>query len=136
MMARGTAGPSDVFDPYVRTISNLIVDQTLGNPSAILTGLQRAGIVAPADQMTVTAQISAAYEPLADEFKAVQDAARGECRSAGGGFGQPGQCGSSSRGCSHRVGPRGRTRRLWTRSMMASWRCSTPTASSSTAPTS
>ena len=34
----GTAGPSDVFDPYVRTISNLIVDQTLGNPSAILTG--------------------------------------------------------------------------------------------------
>ena len=26
------------FDPNVRTISNLIVDQTLGNPSAILTG--------------------------------------------------------------------------------------------------
>jgi Ca2+-binding RTX toxin-like protein len=72
----GPAGPSDVFDPHVRTISNLIVDQTLGNPSAILTGLQRAGIVAPADQMTVTAQITAAYEPLADEFKAVQDAAR------------------------------------------------------------
>ncbi|KRR18482.1 peroxidase family protein [Bradyrhizobium retamae] len=72
----GSAGPSDVFDPYVRTISNLIVDQTLGNPSAILTGLQRAGIVAPADQMTVTAQITAAYEPLADEFKAVGDAER------------------------------------------------------------
>ena len=72
----GSAGPSDVFDPYVRTISNLIVDQTLGNPSAILTGLQRAGIVAPENQMTVTAQITAAYEPLADEFKAVQDAAR------------------------------------------------------------
>ncbi|XIA62903.1 hypothetical protein ACFIOY_26485 [Bradyrhizobium sp. TZ2] len=72
----GTAGPSDVFDPYVRTISNLIVDQTLGNPSAILTGLQRAGIVAPENQMTVTALITAAYEPLADEFKAVQDAAR------------------------------------------------------------
>ncbi|URK89123.1 hypothetical protein LP421_32070 (plasmid) [Rhizobium sp. RCAM05350] len=72
----GTAGPSDVFDPSVRTISNLIVDQTLGNPSAILTGLQRAGIVAPADQMAVTALITAAYEPLADEFKAVSDAER------------------------------------------------------------
>ena len=47
------AGPGDVFDPYVRTISNLIVDQTLGNPAAILTALQRAGIVDPADQMTV-----------------------------------------------------------------------------------
>jgi hypothetical protein len=39
----GPANPSDVFDPTVRTISNLLVDQTLGNPSAILTGLQRAG---------------------------------------------------------------------------------------------
>ncbi len=72
----GNTGPGDVVDPYVRTISNLIVDQTLGNPSAILTGLQRAGIVAPADQMTVTAQITAAYTPLADEFKAVEDAER------------------------------------------------------------
>ncbi|SEI20752.1 peroxidase family protein [Tardiphaga sp. OK245] len=77
----GTAGPGDVFDPYVRTISNLIVDQTLGNPSAILTGLQRAGIVAPADQMTVTAQISAAYAPLADEFKAVSDAERADAEA-------------------------------------------------------
>ena len=30
--------------PQSRTISNLIVDQTLGNPAAILTALQRAGI--------------------------------------------------------------------------------------------
>ena len=30
--------------PALRTISNLIVDQTLGNPSAILTALQRAGV--------------------------------------------------------------------------------------------
>ncbi|WP_051677361.1 peroxidase family protein [Bradyrhizobium sp. URHD0069] len=72
----GPSDPSDVFDPHVRTISNLIVDQTLGNPSAILTGLQRAGIVAPADQMTVTAQISAAYEPLAPLFKDVSEAER------------------------------------------------------------
>jgi hypothetical protein len=50
----GSAGPGDVFDPTVRIISNLLVDQTLGNPSAILTGLQRAGIVPPDQQMAVT----------------------------------------------------------------------------------
>jgi Ca2+-binding RTX toxin-like protein len=65
-----------VVDGSVRTISNLIVDQTLGNPSAILTALQRAGIVAPADQMTVTGTISAAYEPLKPLFNAVNTAAR------------------------------------------------------------
>ena len=32
-----------VFDSSLRTISNLLVDQTLGNPAAILTALQRAG---------------------------------------------------------------------------------------------
>ena len=67
----GTAGPGDVFDPTVRTISNLLVDQTLGNPSAILTGLQRAGIVPPAQQMAVTAAITAAYEPLIPLFNEV-----------------------------------------------------------------
>ena len=35
-----------VVDPALRTISNLIVDQTLGNPAAILKGLQVAGVVA------------------------------------------------------------------------------------------
>lgn len=72
----GTAAPSDVFDPTVRTISNLIVDQTLGNPSAILTALQRAGIVPAAQQMTVTAQITAAYEPLRPLFNDVGTAER------------------------------------------------------------
>jgi Ca2+-binding RTX toxin-like protein len=67
----GTAGPGDVFDPYVRTISNLIVDQTLGNPSAILTGLQRGGVVAPADEMTVLGTITVAYEAIEAEFLAV-----------------------------------------------------------------
>ena len=43
-----TIPTSVVVDPALRTISNLIVDQTLGNPSAILTALQRAGIVPPA----------------------------------------------------------------------------------------
>ncbi|MGV3576670.1 MAG: peroxidase family protein, partial [Devosia sp.] len=72
----GSAGPGDVFDPYVRTISNLIVDQTLGNPSAILTALQRAGIVADADQMTRTAEITALYEPLRPLFNALGAAER------------------------------------------------------------
>ncbi|MDP9812280.1 Ca2+-binding RTX toxin-like protein [Rhizobium tibeticum] len=67
---------SIVVDGSVRTISNLIVDQTLGNPSAILTGLQRAGIVAPSEQMAVTAEISAAYEPLKPLFNAVGVAER------------------------------------------------------------
>jgi Ca2+-binding RTX toxin-like protein len=65
-----------VVDGSVRTISNLIVDQTLGNPSAILTALQRAGIVAPEDQMAVTGTISAAYEPLKPLFNAVNTAER------------------------------------------------------------
>ena len=34
---------SMVFDSMPRTISNLLVDQTLGNPAAILTALERAG---------------------------------------------------------------------------------------------
>ena len=72
----GSGGPGDVFDPQVRTISNLLVDQTLGNPSAILTALQRAGIVDPADELTVTASISAAYAPLRPLFNALSNAER------------------------------------------------------------
>jgi Ca2+-binding RTX toxin-like protein len=72
----GTAGPGDVFDPEVRTISNLIVDQTLRNPSAILTALQRAGTVTPETQMAVTAEISAAYAPLRPLFDALGEAER------------------------------------------------------------
>jgi Ca2+-binding RTX toxin-like protein len=62
---------SIVVDSSLRTISNLIVDQTLANPSAILTALQRAGIVAPEDQMTVTGEISAAFEPIQPLFAAL-----------------------------------------------------------------
>ena len=36
-----------VFDSSLRTISNLLVDQTLGNPAAILTALERAGSANP-----------------------------------------------------------------------------------------
>jgi Ca2+-binding RTX toxin-like protein len=79
-----------VVDGSVRTISNLIVDQTLGNPSAILTALQRAGIVAPADQMTVTGTISAAYEPLKPLFNAVNTAAREHAEASAAASASPG----------------------------------------------
>ena len=46
--------------------------QSLRDPDRLATGRYRA----PADQMAVTAQISAAYAPLIHEFKAVADAAR------------------------------------------------------------
>ncbi|NOV16620.1 hypothetical protein E5S70_11120 [Ensifer adhaerens] len=86
----GTAGPGDVFDPYVRTISNLLVDQTLGNPSAILTGLQRAGIVPPDQQMAVTAAISAAYAPLIPQFRAVATEEREYAEAAAAASASPG----------------------------------------------
>jgi len=60
-----------VFDSSVRTISNLIVDQTLGNPAAILVALERAGIVPAEDRMAVTLTISDAYEGVESLFSAV-----------------------------------------------------------------
>jgi hypothetical protein len=66
------AGPGDVIDPSVRTTSNLIVDQTLGNPAAIVTSLTRNGI--EGDLLAIAASIMNAYEPLKPLFKAVDDA--------------------------------------------------------------
>ncbi|HEV7437634.1 MAG TPA: peroxidase family protein [Pseudorhizobium sp.] len=74
------AGPGDVIDPSVRLISNLLVDQTLGNPAAILTALQNAGIDDPG--MLITAQISSLYSPLKPLFKTLQEAARAEAEAA------------------------------------------------------
>ncbi|UXN62195.1 peroxidase family protein [Phyllobacterium zundukense] len=85
------ADPGDVIDPEVRTISNLIVDQTLGNPAAILTALQRAGNNDPG--MVITATISAAYAPLQDEFRAVADAQRVEAAAAAAAAANPGNTG-------------------------------------------
>ena len=56
-----------VFDSSLRTISNLLVDQTLGNPAAILTALQRAGSTT---QMTDLAAITTIYQT----FKPASDA--------------------------------------------------------------
>ena len=71
---------SMVFDSSLRTISNLIVDQTLGNPAAIIKGLQIAGIV-PADlaNVALVQAIYAAFKPASDaEYQArvVMDNAR------------------------------------------------------------
>ena len=82
------ADPGDVIDPEVRTISNLIVDQTLGNPAAIMTALQRNGISDPG--MLITASISAAYDPLREEFRAVEAAQRIEAAAAAAAAASPG----------------------------------------------
>ncbi|MBR1187294.1 peroxidase family protein [Bradyrhizobium sp. AUGA SZCCT0160] len=82
------ADPGDVIDPEVRTISNLLVDQTLANPAAILTALQRAGIDDPG--LLITQQISAAYTPLAGDFKAVAEAQRVEAAAAAAAAASPG----------------------------------------------
>ncbi|RYE86952.1 MAG: hypothetical protein EOP19_05520, partial [Hyphomicrobiales bacterium] len=74
------ATPGDVIDPSLRIISNLIVDQTLGNPSAILTALQNAGIDDPG--LVITGQISDAYAPLRSLFIDVAEAARAQASAA------------------------------------------------------
>jgi Ca2+-binding RTX toxin-like protein len=58
-----------VFDSSLRTISNLLVDQTLANPAAILEALERAG-GDPADLAAITA-IYQAFKPASvDEYQA------------------------------------------------------------------
>ena len=79
----------DIFDPEVRIISNLVVDQTLGNPAAILTALQRAG-VDPAMQLTITANITNLYAPLAPLFQAVAEAERDNASASAAAAASPG----------------------------------------------
>ncbi|WP_417581806.1 peroxidase family protein [Pelagibacterium sp.] len=82
------ANPGDVIDASVRIISNLIVDQTLGNPAAILTALEAAGIDDPG--LVITGQISSAYAPLRPLFIDVADAARSEASAAAAAAANPG----------------------------------------------
>lgn len=69
-----------VFDSSLRTISNLIVDQTLGNPAAIIKGLQIGGLVdANLANVGLVQAIYAAFKPASDaEYQArvVMDNAR------------------------------------------------------------
>jgi Ca2+-binding RTX toxin-like protein len=83
------AEPGDVIDPEVRTISNLLVDQTLGNPAAILTALQRAG-ADPAQQLTIAAEITAAYDPISPLFQAVAVAERNDAAASAAAAASPG----------------------------------------------
>ncbi|HSV61092.1 MAG TPA: peroxidase family protein [Variovorax sp.] len=68
--------PSDdpgsvVFDSSIRTTSNLIVDQTLGNPAAILTALDRAGSANPMDDLVAVTAIYQTFKPASDaEYQA------------------------------------------------------------------
>ncbi len=82
------ATPGDVIDPSIRIISNLIVDQTLGNPSAILTALQNAGVDDPG--LVITGQISDAYAPLRPLFIDVAEAAREQASAAAAAAANPG----------------------------------------------
>ena len=60
-----------VFDSSLRTISNLLVDQTLGNPAAILEGLARAGSADPLIDLPAITAIYQAFKPASDaEYQA------------------------------------------------------------------
>ncbi|HEV2599988.1 peroxidase family protein, partial [Sphingopyxis sp.] len=61
-----------VIDSSLRTISNLLVDQTLSNPAAIIVALQRSGI--EGDLIALAQSIKAEYEPIKSFFKDVDDA--------------------------------------------------------------
>ncbi|TWT01670.1 peroxidase family protein [Reyranella sp. CPCC 100927] len=66
---------SIVVDSSVRTISNLIVDQTLDNPAAIMVALQRAG-AAPGNELATALTIKAEYQLVKPLFEDVQDTHR------------------------------------------------------------
>jgi len=87
----GSGVGGDVMDPSIRIISNLIVDQTLANPSAILTALQNAGNDDPG--MVITGQISALYAPLRPLFIAVAEMQRAQASAAAAAAANPGNAG-------------------------------------------
>ncbi|AOO82189.1 peroxidase family protein [Bosea vaviloviae] len=62
---------SMVFDSSLRTISNLLVDQTLANPAAVLTALERAGSADPMADLALVTPIYTAFKPAFDaEYQA------------------------------------------------------------------
>ncbi|MBJ2154272.1 peroxidase family protein [Variovorax sp. IB41] len=77
-----------VFDSSLRTISNLLVDQTLGNPAAILTALDRAGAANPMADLAAITVIYQAFKPASDaEYQArvVAQNARADAEELGDG---------------------------------------------------
>ena len=60
-----------VFDSSLRTISNLLVDQTLGNPAAVLTALQNAGSANEMADLDAVNFIYQVFKPASDaEYQA------------------------------------------------------------------
>lgn len=55
-----------VFDGSLRTISNFLVDQTLGTPAGILEGLARAGSDDPLTDLSAITAIYLAFKPASD----------------------------------------------------------------------
>jgi hypothetical protein len=81
-----------VFDASLRTISNLLVDQTLGNPAAILTALDRSGAANPMADLAAITVIYQAFKPASDaEYQArvVAQNARADAEELGDGDRRP-----------------------------------------------
>ena len=69
--APSNVASSVVVDSSLRTISNLLVDQTLANPAAILEALERAGSVDPFGDLPAVTAIYQAFRPAsAAEYQA------------------------------------------------------------------
>jgi Ca2+-binding RTX toxin-like protein len=76
---------SIVVDSSLRTISNLLVDQTLGNPAAVLTALERAGSANATGELAAVTTIYQAFKPAFDaEYQArvVMQSARADYDAA------------------------------------------------------
>ncbi len=83
--------PGNVVDSDPRTISNLIVDQTLANPAAIIAGLERSGVPG-GELLSKLAEISQAYnatKPLIDAAKTAVAQAKAALGAAGEGADLP-----------------------------------------------
>ena len=93
MPTSATYAPSNdpnslVFDSSLRTISNLLVDQTLGNPAAILTALDRAGSANSMADLAAVTVIYEAFKPASDaEYQArvIAQNARADAEELGDG---------------------------------------------------
>jgi Ca2+-binding RTX toxin-like protein len=65
---------SVVIDPSLRTISNLIVDQTLDNTAAIMVALSRAGVETATEQLTIAQTIKTEYQVVKPYLEDAEEA--------------------------------------------------------------
>jgi Ca2+-binding RTX toxin-like protein len=66
---------SIVMDSSPRTISNLIVDQTLDNTAAIMVALGRAGVEGATEQLEIASEIKAEYQTVKPFLQAAEASA-------------------------------------------------------------